>query len=280
MVGLTRAYTEATRGLVGRRWVHCRKLKRTPLVTQRVRAGLRNRGTKTMQANDSRGQESPDRPTRCTDGGREPTIYAVEELPADEKGDACAMYSGDPPTRCGLPAEFVFVHEASLDPEDDRRRNCLCCAQCKPVESVVTDGGKTTDGGSLYPDVNPHTGGNAWLIRQIAVDLGLVTYWNGDCPEALTNPHRRLGIGHIVGEGPPAVSGFQKADLVAIAAHLTDRPKRGFYDQTTSELRALISEEVGVAYDPDRSTPFRKDELGAILMECARIDFRQDGGPA
>ncbi|WP_251342406.1 hypothetical protein [Haloplanus halophilus] len=145
---------------------------------------------------------------------------------------------------------------------------------------LLTDGGATTDDGSLYPDVNPNTGSNAWLIRQIAVDLGLVTYWNGDCPDALTNHHRRVGIGHIVGEGSSAVSRFQKSDLVAIAAYLTNRPKRGFYDQTTSELRALIAEEVGVEYDPDRSTtPFRKDELGAVLMECARIDFRQDGGP-
>jgi hypothetical protein len=151
----------------------------------------------------------------------------------------------------------------------------------RQTSRLLTDGsGGTTTEGSLYPDVNPHTGGNAWLIRQIAVDIGLVTYWNGDCPEALTNRHRRLGIGHIVGEGPSSLSQFSKSDLVVIAAHLTDRPTRGFYDNTTEELRALIAEEVGVEDYPDGSPPFRKDELGAVLMECARVDFRQDGGPA
>jgi len=210
-------YAEPTRGLVTRRWVQPRKPRRTPLWVQRVRVGIRETGTNAMTANDSRGQETPDRPTN-RNAGRS--------------------------------------------------------------EEILTDGGEAAEG-SLYREVNPYTGSNSWLIRQIAVDIGLVTYWNGVCPDALSNSQRRYGIGHVVGEGPQSSSRFGKSDLVAIAAHLKRQPRREFYDCTAVELREMIAETVGRDYDSDRSTTtFLKDELGAVLMECARIDFRQDGDPA
>lgn len=67
---------------------------------------------------------------------REPRIYDVAELPKTEQNAECPLYLGDGPELCENPAEYVFVYEASLDPKDKSRRNCLCCAECKPQISA------------------------------------------------------------------------------------------------------------------------------------------------
>lgn len=59
----------------------------------------------------------------------EPTIYDRVEIDTDQQ---CPMWSGDEPEPCENTAEYVFVYEASLDPDDDRRENCLACSDCCP----------------------------------------------------------------------------------------------------------------------------------------------------
>jgi len=63
---------------------------------------------------------------------RPPKIYDVVQLSEMERGALCPLHTGDPPSRCNNTVEYVFVYEASLNPGDDRRRNCRCCAECKP----------------------------------------------------------------------------------------------------------------------------------------------------
>ncbi|RQG93746.1 hypothetical protein EA472_22700 [Natrarchaeobius oligotrophus] len=64
---------------------------------------------------------------------REPTIYDRTKIETDEQ---CPMYRGDGPDPCTNTAEYLFVYEASIDPDDDRRRNCLACADCVPEPTI------------------------------------------------------------------------------------------------------------------------------------------------
>jgi len=63
---------------------------------------------------------------------REPTIYDVVAIETD---DRCQRYHGEKPVQCTNTATHVFVYEASLNPEDDNRRNCLSCEQHTPRET-------------------------------------------------------------------------------------------------------------------------------------------------
>lgn len=119
---------------------------------------------------------------------REPRIFDVVELPETEKGAACPMYIGDRPRRCNNPVEHVFVYEATIDREDDRRKNCLCCAECKPA--ITADDGLRADGG-----------------HQERANQDVAVY-ECHCGASITIPERRWGgLRYMVGK-----FGYQNID--------------------------------------------------------------------
>ena len=65
---------------------------------------------------------------------RAPTIFDAIEAPP---GHPCQQYHSrgdrDRPVECQNDADVVFVYEASLNPEDNRRKNCLGCEDCAPI---------------------------------------------------------------------------------------------------------------------------------------------------
>lgn len=73
----------------------------------------------------------------------DPEIYDHVPAPA---GYTCQLYSGDEPTPCDADAEVLFVYEASLQSDDERRRNALACADCAPVDTEADDAERPTPG--------------------------------------------------------------------------------------------------------------------------------------
>lgn len=65
---------------------------------------------------------------------REPEVYDAVEAPP---GYVCQQWhsrdGGESPTKCENDADVLFVYEASIGPDDDRRKNCLGCVECAPI---------------------------------------------------------------------------------------------------------------------------------------------------
>ena len=73
---------------------------------------------------------------------------------------------------CGNDAAVVFVYEASLDADDDRRRNCLACRECAPLSN---DREAVPDGGQVRRDPP-----SDWLfLGLIASMTALAAAWGG-----------------------------------------------------------------------------------------------------
>lgn len=65
-----------------------------------------------------------------------PEIY--DAVPIEPAGRTCQRWveGDDGMEPCENPAEYVFVFEASVRPDDDRRRNCLSCESCTPEVTI------------------------------------------------------------------------------------------------------------------------------------------------
>ena len=64
---------------------------------------------------------------------REPEIY--DAVPAPE-GRECTLWrstADEEMEPCDNRANVLFVYEASLNPDNDERRNALSCTECAPV---------------------------------------------------------------------------------------------------------------------------------------------------
>lgn len=70
---------------------------------------------------------------------RPPKIYDRVEAP---EGHTCQRWheddSGDM-VPCNADADFIFVYEVTLHPDDDRRNNCLACDEHTPQVTEVAD---------------------------------------------------------------------------------------------------------------------------------------------
>lgn len=119
---------------------------------------------------------------------------------------------------------------------------------------------------------------NGYLIRQVAVNIGLTCGWERDPPSAFTTAQLRVGISQTAGLSGTDMHSFSKATLYELAAWLDGvTVSDSLHDHTTRALRASIGAEAGVEYDPDRSTAeFRKEELQSILMTVAEQDLREE----
>jgi len=125
--------------------------------------------------------------------------------------------------------------------------------------------------------LTPHERHNYWLIRQIAVDTGLVCGWDAAPPEAIEVRRLINGICHIAGIDNGSHSQFDKGALYALAewasgVHVPPSKHR----ITSGELRELLAEWAGFEFDgADSSQAFRKRELQRLLMAAAHQDFTE-----
>jgi len=119
---------------------------------------------------------------------------------------------------------------------------------------------------------------NYWLVRQIAVNTGLVCGWSAAPPEALTTRKLMRGIEHIAEIENGSYGQFDKSALYGLAqwangVNVAEHKHR----VTSGELRALLAKWAGFEWDGSDSTQtFRKPELQQLLMAAAYQDFKED----
>jgi len=96
-------------------------------------------------------------------------------------------------------------------------------------------------------------------------------------PDCLTKRQLRHGIKHITGVASGSFGRFDKDALYGLVEWAVGpnapTPK---HRAASRDLRVQLADWAGFEYDRDRSTaPFRKDELGALVLACARQDWRR-----
>jgi hypothetical protein len=128
--------------------------------------------------------------------------------------------------------------------------------------------------------LGPQERHNYWLIRQIAVDTGLVCGWDASPPEGIEVRRLINAICHIAAIENGSYSQFDKDALYGLAGWADGvRVPTVSHKITSGELRGLLATWAGFEFDgSDSSQAFRKPELQQLLMAVAYQDFQEAGG--